>query len=54
MAALATSGNRDPVVAAKAPRAEVVQVADQLALRIQVGDGPVTWIPLGEAMTEVA
>lgn len=54
MAAFATSGNRDPVGAAKAPRTQVVQVADQLALRIQIGDGPITWIPLGEAMTEVA
>ena len=54
MIALGTSGTRDPVVAAKAPRTQVVQVADQLALRIQIGDGPVTWIPLGEAMTELA
>lgn len=40
--------------AANAPITQLVQVDNQLALRIQIGDGPVTWIPMGEAMTEVA
>lgn len=42
------------VFASKPPMAQLVQVDNQMVLRIQVGDGPVTWMPLGEAMTETA
>jgi RNA polymerase sigma factor (sigma-70 family) len=54
MATFARAGGDQPPFAATAPSARLVQVDDQLALRIQSGDGPVTWIPLGEAMTVVS
>lgn len=37
-----------------APACQMIQVGDHLALRIQAGDGPVTCIPMGEAITETA
>ncbi|HEY4369681.1 MAG TPA: sigma-70 family RNA polymerase sigma factor [Steroidobacteraceae bacterium] len=54
MAALERAGEAQSLFAAKAPMTQLVQVDNQLALRIQIGDGPVAWIPLGEAMTEAA
>jgi len=36
------------------PRTQWVQIDNQLALMIQIGDGPVAWLPLGEAFTELA
>lgn len=43
----------DPAFAATVPTTAWVQVGDQMALRIQAGDGPATWIPLGEASVEL-
>ncbi|WP_250623107.1 RNA polymerase sigma factor [Pinirhizobacter soli] len=39
---------------AEPPRTQLVQIDNQLALLIQAGDGPVAWLPLGEAFTELA
>ena len=39
---------------AEPSRTRLVQIDNQLALTIQVGDGPVAWLPLGEAFTELA
>ncbi len=40
--------------AVKPPAARLVQVGNLLALQIQIGDGPVTWLPLGEAVADPA
>lgn len=40
--------------AAEPPRTQLVQIDHQLALMIQIGDGPVAWLPLGETFTELA
>ena len=53
--AAVTHDARGPLpFAANAPRTQLVQVGNQMALSIQLGDGPVAWIPLGEAMAEAA
>jgi RNA polymerase sigma factor (sigma-70 family) len=54
MAAVAHVARGPWMFAAKAPNTQLVQVGNQMALRIQIGDGPAAWIPLGEAMIEVA
>jgi RNA polymerase sigma-70 factor (ECF subfamily) len=36
------------------PRTQLVQIDNQLAFMTQIGDGPVAWLPLGEAFTELA
>jgi hypothetical protein len=41
-------------MSAQAPRARMIQADNQMALLIQVGDGPVTWLPLGETLFEAA
>jgi RNA polymerase sigma-70 factor (ECF subfamily) len=43
----------DRAFGATVPTTAWVQVGDQMALRIQAGDGPATWIPLGEARIEL-
>ena len=54
MAASVPVGEGRSTCAANAPSTQLVQLDNQLALRIQIGDGPVTWIPMGEAMSEMA
>jgi RNA polymerase sigma-70 factor (ECF subfamily) len=54
MAALARSADHDAPMSAQAPRARMIQADNQMALLIQVGDGPVTWLPLGETLFEAA
>jgi len=54
MAAAMPVGKDMSTCAANAPITQLVQLDNQLALRIQIGDGPVTWIPMGEAMSEMA
>jgi RNA polymerase sigma-70 factor (ECF subfamily) len=51
MQALTRSADHD---APQAPRARMIQSDNQMALLIQVGDGPVTWLPLGEITAEFA
>jgi RNA polymerase sigma-70 factor (ECF subfamily) len=54
MAALARNADYHAPKPAQAPRARMIQTDNQMALLIQVGDGPATWLPLGEALFEVA
>jgi RNA polymerase sigma-70 factor (ECF subfamily) len=54
MAALARNIDHDATTSAQAPRARMIHADNQMALLIQVADGPVTWLPLGEMLLEVA
>lgn len=54
MAARTHGREGDPVAASTSPTTQLARIGNQMVLRIQAGDGPVTWIPLGEAMTEAA
>jgi RNA polymerase sigma-70 factor (ECF subfamily) len=54
MKAFSLATHVGPAGAAKPPRTQMVQIDNRLALMIQAGDGPVAWLPLGEAFTELA
>ena len=54
MKASAQAMHAGPAGTAQPPRTQWVQVDNQLALMIHTGDGPVAWLPLGEAFTELA
>ncbi len=54
MKASAQAMHRSPAGTAQPHRTQMVQIDNQLALMIQTSDGPVAWVPLGEAFTELA
>ena len=54
MKASAQAMRSGPAGGGEPPRTQLVQIDNQLALMIQAGDGPVAWLPLGEAFTELA